>query len=59
MKRKEADHADEKKVRIGAKPKISSILSLIFAAMIRQSRIDGIGGCFRRDFPDRHLCGPR
>lgn len=44
MKRKEADHADEKKVRIGAKPKISSILSLIFAAMMLGSGSPGLMG---------------
>ena len=44
MKMKEADHADEKKVRIGAKPKISSILSLIFAVMMLGSGSPGLMG---------------
>ena len=44
MKRKEADHAEEKKVRIGAKPKISSILSLIFAVMMLGSGSPGLMG---------------
>lgn len=42
MRMKEAVYADEKKVRIGAKPKISSILSLTFAMMMLGSGSPGL-----------------